>query len=174
MGRGISSKMFRRVKVLVVDDLPIFTEKVVENIVKFEDECQSTLTRVRPEFSRAASGYQALESVLEDRPDCVITDYKMAGMDGIELTRRLAKIGLPVLILTGEDVTTTLRAAAHAAGADHILDKTRILADTNAASAKQRRHILTAFIRQHARDSWRPSTIPATQIARRSVATGGE
>lgn len=51
----------------------------------------------------ASSGQEALERVRLERPDLVVLDLKMAGMDGIETLRRIREVesSLPVLILTG-------------------------------------------------------------------------
>lgn len=39
------------------------------------------------------------------RPDCVILDVCMPDMDGVELQRRLAPTGLPLLFITAYDVS---------------------------------------------------------------------
>jgi two-component system response regulator GlrR len=48
------------------------------------------------------SGEQALEELAQYRPDLMITDLKMGGMDGMELFERVQsrEPDLPVLILT--------------------------------------------------------------------------
>lgn len=47
------------------------------------------LSREPVEVSFAADGVEALASVQRERPDLVLTDVRMARMDGIELLRRL-------------------------------------------------------------------------------------
>jgi CheY-like chemotaxis protein len=62
--------------------------------------------------SVATSGAQALEAFEAERPDLVITDYKMPGMKGDELLRRLRAIepGLPAVMISANpiDVGPTL------------------------------------------------------------------
>lgn len=50
------------------------------------------------------SGVSALETLTNEAVDCVISDYRMPGMDGLELLQLLRKRdeGLPVVILTSE------------------------------------------------------------------------
>lgn len=54
-----------------------------------------------------ANGRALLERLGEDpgyRPDCVILDVCMPGIDGLEMQRRLAPTRLPVLFATAYDV----------------------------------------------------------------------
>jgi CheY-like chemotaxis protein len=60
----------------------------------------------------ACSGEQALEAYQADTPDLVITDYKMPGMNGDELLRRLRALdpGLRAVMISANpiDVGPTL------------------------------------------------------------------
>jgi two-component system chemotaxis response regulator CheY len=62
--------------------------------------------------SVATSGEQALAAFQADPPDLVITDYKMPGMNGDELLRRLRALqsGLPAVMISANpiDVGPTL------------------------------------------------------------------
>jgi CheY-like chemotaxis protein len=53
----------------------------------------------------AHNGFQALEKAREDRPDVVLTDLAVPGMDGFEFCRALqqsaATRGIPILAITG-------------------------------------------------------------------------
>jgi DNA-binding NarL/FixJ family response regulator len=66
----------------------------------------------------AADGAAAVELARRHRPDVVLMDVRMPGMDGIEATRRIGLAGLPtrVLVLTtfdlDEHVVDALRAGA--------------------------------------------------------------
>ena len=50
----------------------------------------------------ANSGQQALELARTQPFDCVLTDVRMPGMDGVELHRQLHQVqpGLPVVLMT--------------------------------------------------------------------------
>ncbi len=76
-------------------------------LVDDEDEFRGSAARAleRRGFvvREAADGMAALASVRQQRPDLVILDLKMPGMDGIETLRRMRGIdeSLPVIMLTG-------------------------------------------------------------------------
>jgi len=76
-------------------------------LVDDEDEFRVSTRRIleRRGFAvaEAASGEQALASVEGQRPDLVILDLKMPGLDGIETLRRIRERDpdLPAIILTG-------------------------------------------------------------------------
>jgi hypothetical protein len=71
----------RRFHVLVVDDYPDSLELIARAL---GDEGQY-------EVSQAASGAEALTMIGERVPDLVVLDYKMSGMDGIAVTKALAR-----------------------------------------------------------------------------------
>ncbi len=58
------------------------------------------------------------------RPGCVVADVRMPGMDGIELTRELArrKIPLPVVLISGH-ADVPMAVAAIKAGAEDFIEK---------------------------------------------------
>lgn len=62
----------------------------------------------------AASGHEALDEIEEERPDLVILDYLMPGMDGAATARAIAEIApdLPVIFSTGHGALRALRDAA--------------------------------------------------------------
>ena len=73
----------------------------------------------------AASGPEALAFVAQDRPDLVLLDIVMPGMDGFEVCRRLradpASEALPVIMITSIGAKEKLRALE--AGADDFVSK---------------------------------------------------
>ena len=80
------------IRILFVDD-----EK------EFRDAAGQSLRRQGFQVSEAPSGERAVELLPLDKPDIVILDLKMGGMDGIETLVEIRKENpdLPVLILTG-------------------------------------------------------------------------
>ncbi len=78
-------------RVLVVDDEPRMAAAVAEALTLGGAECTT-----------CASGAEALAALAEHAIDAVVTDWRMPGMDGLELLRRVqdAAPGTPVLILT--------------------------------------------------------------------------
>jgi FixJ family two-component response regulator len=71
-----------------------------------------------------ASGREFLDSLVAHRPDCLILDLHMPGMNGLDIQQRLARNGarLPVVIITGHDEPQT-RAQCLSAGASACLRK---------------------------------------------------
>ena len=63
----------------------------------------------------------AIRWVKENSPDCVISDYKMPEMDGIELTRRLRQTSqVPVILYTNQSEEGLLEEAFDAGVNDYI------------------------------------------------------
>jgi DNA-binding response OmpR family regulator len=77
-------------------------------------------------IDQAHNGFQAFEKAVESRPDLVLTDIAVPGLDGIELCRRLRAdgrtSGLPILAVTGYD-DRRYPDRALSAGANQILMK---------------------------------------------------
>ncbi|MFN0064177.1 MAG: response regulator [Myxococcaceae bacterium] len=105
-------------RVVIVDDSPVACALVTEglkasgyDVFAFEDP------------------FQALDEVFRLRPDIVLSDLQMPGMDGTELCRRL-KDGparaIPVIILTASE-NEAQRVGGLRAGADDYVSKTASL-----------------------------------------------
>ena len=110
----MNSKRTESIRVLVVDDHRTFADAIAVAIGLergFE-------TRV------AASGPEALESIRRDRPDVVLMDIQMPGMDGIEAIRRVRDVdpNAPILVLSAHD-EDLLKARAVEAGAIGYVSK---------------------------------------------------
>lgn len=72
----------------------------------------------------AMSGAEALELLREQRPDIVLTDYLMPGMDGLELCRSIRALDpehlVPVVLMTGEGDSALKRTSLEAGIADFV------------------------------------------------------
>jgi putative two-component system response regulator len=102
-------------KVLVVDDGAANRELI-----------EACLADVECEVRLAADGPRALRMIESSRPDLVLLDVQMPGMDGYEVCRRIkADPGLrlvPVVMITALDSTDD-RVTALEAGADDFMSK---------------------------------------------------
>jgi two-component system, LuxR family, response regulator FixJ len=70
------------------------------------------------------SGSALLGSPARQGADCLVVDYKMAGMDGLELAERLRRLDVsaPIVMITGYP-DTKIAAKAHSAGVRQVLLK---------------------------------------------------
>ncbi len=102
-------------RVLVVDDIPA-NVKLLE--AKLGAEYFDVVT--------AGSGPEALRKVEEDRPDIILLDVMMPGMDGFEVCQRIksnpATAHLPVIMVTALDQVSD-RVQGLESGADDFLTK---------------------------------------------------
>ncbi len=74
--------------------------------------------------SNATSGPQALEMIDALRPDLVVLDFRMEGMDGLSVTRQIRATpetkDMPVLMLTGLTDEVSTRAGFDAGATDYV------------------------------------------------------
>lgn len=100
-------------RVLVVDDEPAL-RSALDRALRMDGY----------DISLAADGQAALDELAAQRPDAVVLDVAMPGIDGLELCRRLRSTGdrTPVLMLTARDSIDD-RVAGLDAGADDYLVK---------------------------------------------------
>ena len=111
-------------KVLVVDDNQASRELLVELL---RDEGH--------EVVEAENGLRALAVVQSLRPDVVLLDVEMPGIDGIETCRRiraeLQELVLPIVFVTSRDDAAS-RVNAKRAGGDDVITKPVIAAEIRA------------------------------------------
>jgi DNA-binding NarL/FixJ family response regulator len=120
----------RPITVLIVDDERTFGEALELALGREKD------LRI---VEVATDGTQAMRAVDEYRPDVVLMDVAMPGMNGIEVTRRIkeADPDTRIVILSGHD-DEHLLARAVQAGATGLLRKTEAV--VNVASTVRRAH----------------------------------
>ncbi|MBL0354615.1 MAG: response regulator transcription factor [Dechloromonas sp.] len=132
--------------VLIVDDIP-------ENLSLLHDALDDAGHTVLV----ATNGESALLRARQSRPDVILLDALMPGMDGFEVARRLkadfATQHIPIVFMTGLTETEHVVAAFAAGGADYVTKPIRpaeVLARIaahmqNARQMKQARTALDAF-----------------------------
>ena len=78
-------------------------------------------------LGEAAHGAEAVRKAAELRPDVVLMDVRMPGMDGIEATRRIAAAGdrSRILVLTTFDLDEYVHAAIRAGASGFLLKDAR-------------------------------------------------
>src|SRR5262245_6998840 len=76
---------------------------VVEDDADTRELISLALSQAGFEVDQAEDGFAALAKVSHYRPDAVVTDLRMPGMHGIDLTQRIRRIheDVPVIIATG-------------------------------------------------------------------------
>jgi two-component system response regulator GlrR len=101
------------VKVLAVDDEPDMLENVARILRRSAYQCVT-----------AGSGQAALAVLARDRPDLILTDLRMPGMDGLALLRAVKQFSppTPVVVFTACASDATAHEAL-AAGAAAFLAK---------------------------------------------------
>jgi two-component system response regulator MprA len=99
------------------------TVLVVDDDRRILDMLRRTLSYEGYDVLTASDGYAALNQVQERRPDVVVLDWLMPGLDGIEVARRLRTVGdMPILMLTARDAVDD-RVQGLDSGADDYLVK---------------------------------------------------
>ena len=114
-------------KILVVDD-----EKNQRDILQMilTGEVDET-GAPRYEVKTAGSGQEALRSFRHENFDLVMTDLKMAGMDGLQLLGELAQLdsSTPVILMTAHGSIETVKEALRGGAFDYLekpLDRAKL------------------------------------------------
>jgi DNA-binding response OmpR family regulator len=88
------------------DKVNAMTQKIliVEDEVSLLESLAYTLTRQSYKVLEAADGYQALSVARQEKPDLLILDVMLPGIDGFEVCRILRQeMSQPILMLTARD-----------------------------------------------------------------------
>jgi DNA-binding NtrC family response regulator len=99
-------------RVLIVDDQPRVAEVVAAALTNAGYECETH-----------SGGASALAAVEQRGADAVVTDWKMDGMDGIELLRELhrRRPELPVILITAYGSVSSAVAAMREGAFDYVI-----------------------------------------------------
>ncbi len=105
-----------RARFLIVDDSELVRRSL------------RTVLQANPEWEicgEAADGVSAVEMFKELRPNIVILDFQMPGINGIETARRMAEIAptVPVVLFT-QHASADLEKHAHEVGIRSVVSKT--------------------------------------------------
>ena len=95
---------------------------VIDDEAPIRESLRMILEYERYECVLAASGPDGLAQIKRDRPDAVMLDIKMPGMDGLEVLKaiRAADESLPVIMISGHGTHATAFEAAKAGAFDYV------------------------------------------------------
>jgi DNA-binding NtrC family response regulator len=98
------------------------TVLVVDDKEMLRDSVGATLARAGMQVSTADGGEAAIAAIARQRPDCVVTDLKMPGMDGIALIDAVRKLDdeLPVILMTAFGTVETAVKAMKLGAFDYV------------------------------------------------------
>ena len=98
-------------KILIVDDNPVNIDFLVELLKEYDART-------------VLDGPSALEAVEEERPDAILLDISMPGMDGFEVCKKLKESPhtreIPVIFLSASHDTESIVKAFEVGGIDYI------------------------------------------------------
>ncbi len=102
------------------------TVLVVDDDATLRALLRDVLESAGHEVETVCDGFAALRAVQSARPDCVLLDVMMPGLDGHEVLTRLRQLdrgrSLPVVMLTAADDDANAR-RAWGGGVDYLLGK---------------------------------------------------
>ena len=106
------------IRVLIVDDQALIRDGL-RTMLELDDDISVV--------GEAADGGAAIDAVHKTRPDLVLMDIRMPGVDGLEATRRLLERGggPKVLVLTTYDADEHVLEAMHAGACGFLLKDLR-------------------------------------------------
>jgi DNA-binding NarL/FixJ family response regulator len=113
---GGTAKVQMRTRFLIVDDSELVRRSL------------RTVLQANPEWEicgEAADGASAVEMFKDLRPNVVILDFQMPGINGIETARRMAEIApaIPIVLFT-QHASADLERHAHEVGIRSVVSKT--------------------------------------------------
>lgn len=112
----------------------------------------------------ASNAKKALELVSTDSPDIVLTDLKMDGMDGIELTKKIKEIDpdIPVILITAYGSISSAVEAIKSGGYDYLtkpIDYDLLKIKVMRALDEKKRKIENKVLKRNLEEKWSMDTI---------------
>jgi two-component system KDP operon response regulator KdpE len=147
-------------RVLIVDDEP-----------RVREGLKHVLVTQGYEVRTAADGFAALEEIAHERPDVLLLDIRLPGLDGVELSRRIRAVSRLEIIVVSAVMDEPQKIRALDAGADDYVTKPFSVEE------------LLARVRSAVRRAWQrradnvvvaAGPIMVDQIARRVTIAGQE
>ena len=144
-----------KTRVLVVDDEPRMAESIALALTRAGHDCETR-----------TSGADALALLEERSADVVVTDWRMPGMDGLELLRRIRERHprLPVILLTAFGSVPSAVAAMREGAFDYItkpFDNDELRALVGRALALTRLERENRYLRQEIASRYTPESMVA-------------
>lgn len=103
------------------------TEPSIDLLLVDDDDTDREMVRrlLLPSYTvrEAPSGHGALTLVQAQPPDCVLLDYRLPDMDGLQLLPALTQAAIPVILLTGEESPATIVQAMQEGAQDYLVKK---------------------------------------------------
>ena len=79
------------------------TVLIVDDEVSIRDMLERMLEFAEYETCTASSGYEGLQQLQDRKPDLIISDVLMPGMDGHEFCQRVREVSdVPIMMLSGQ------------------------------------------------------------------------
>lgn len=102
------------IRILIADDHPVFRHGM-RGMLRLTDDIEV--------IGEATTGTEAVEMVLDLRPDVVLMDLKMPGLNGVEATRAIAHTAsdIHVLVITMFEDDSSVFAAMRAGARGYLL-----------------------------------------------------
>jgi signal transduction histidine kinase len=101
------------IRLLIVDDSPEDRELYRRLLVQDHEHDYEIL--------EAETGEEGLAVARERRPDCLLLDYRLPDVDGLELLSSLAEMQVPVIVLTGQGNEAVAVEAMKGGAQDYLL-----------------------------------------------------
>jgi PAS domain S-box-containing protein len=118
----------------------------------------------------AANGTEGIAAFEKEKPDIVLTDIKMPGMDGIEVLKKIKEINVDteVIIITGHgDIENAIEALKHGAS-DFINKPVRDEALSIALSRAREKFDIRQQLKEYTTDLERKVAVATREVRRRS------